>query len=104
MGCHNMMVEVAFALATEQKIIALDVPDDCTVYDAAVRSGIIKSFPQIDLETSPMGIFGKAVRTPKTTILKAGQRVEIYRPLQVDPKQARARRAAKMQAEKKSEL
>jgi len=50
-----------------------------------------------------MGIYGKAIRDPKTTVLKEGQRVEIYRPLIADPKEARAKRAAKMKAQKEAE-
>jgi len=93
-------VEVAFALPDEQKIVALQVEEGCTAYDAVIKSGIIEQFPQIDAEASPMGIFGKAIRNPKDTVLKDGQRVEIYRPLIADPKEARARRAAKMKAQK----
>lgn len=98
-----MKVEVAYALPTEQKIIALEVPDDCTVYEAVVKSGISDIFPQIDVENDPMGIFAKAVKNPKETIMKEGQRVEIYRPLIADPKEARAKRAAKMKAQKEAE-
>lgn len=96
-------VEVAFALPDEQKIVALQVEEDCTAYDAVIKSGIIEQFPQIDPDNAPMGIFGKAIRNPKDTILKAGQRVEIYRPLIADPKEARAKRAAKMKAQKAAE-
>lgn len=93
-------VEVAFALPDEQKIIALRVDDDCTVYEAVIKSKIVEHFPQIDPDNAPMGIFGKAIRDPKTEVLKDGQRVEIYRPLLIDPKKARANRAAKVKAEK----
>lgn len=93
-------VEVAFALPDEQKIIALRVEEDCTAYEAVIKSKIVEHFPQIDPETMPMGIFGKAIRDPKTEVLKDGQRVEIYRPLLIDPKKARANRAAKVKAEK----
>jgi len=98
-----MIVEVAFALPTEQKIIALQVDEECTAYEAVIRSGIVEVFPQINPESDPMGIFGKSIRDPKTTILKNGQRVEIYRPLIADPKEARAKRAAKMKAQKEAE-
>lgn len=96
-------VEVAFALPDEQKIITLQVEDDCSAYDAVIKSGIIELFPQIDADSTPMGIFGKAIRNPKDTVMKAGQRVEIYRPLIADPKEARAKRAAKMKAQKDAE-
>ncbi|MCV6590240.1 MAG: RnfH family protein [Marinobacterium sp.] len=95
-------VEIAFALPNEQKIVSLQIEEDCSAYDAVIKSGIIEQFPQIDPDSTPMGIFGKAIRNPKETVLKAGQRVEIYRPLIADPKEARARRAAKMKALKDS--
>ncbi len=88
-------VEVAFALPDEQKIIALQVPKGTTVYEAAVLSGITDHFEDLELTGTPMGIFGKAVKKPLEEKMKHGQRVEIYRPLTIDPKVARANRAAK---------
>ncbi|MEH6470986.1 MAG: RnfH family protein [Halopseudomonas sp.] len=93
-------VEVAYALPDEQKIVALKVEPGCTVHEAVIRSKIVEYYPQIDPENDPMGIFGKAVRDPHSEVLKEGQRVEIYRPLIIDPKAARANRAAKVKAEK----
>ncbi len=93
-------VEVAYALPDEQKIIALKVEKGSSAYDAVVRSRIVEMFPEIDPDKASMGIFGKAIRDPKTEELKEGQRVEIYRPLLIDPKAARANRAAKLKAEK----
>ncbi|MBA4503385.1 RnfH family protein [Marinobacterium sp. 3-1745] len=98
-----MNVEVAYALPHEQKIIALQVDDECTARQAVVRSGIVELFPEIDPETTPMGIFGKAIKDPGTRVLIEGERVEIYRPLIADPKEVRARRAAKMKAQKAAE-
>lgn len=95
-------VEVSYALPDKQAIIAMKVPEGCTVYEAAVQSGIADQFPQIDLETDKMGIFGKAVRKPKDEALKAGDRVEIYRSLIVDPKASRAKRAEKAKKEKEA--
>ncbi|GGK65069.1 RnfH family protein [Amphritea balenae] len=97
-----MQVEVAYALPHEQKIISLQVAEDCSIYEAVIQSRIAELFPQIDLENDPMGIFGKGVRDAKNTILKPGQRVEIYRPLIADPKEARAKRAAKAKAEREA--
>ncbi len=93
-------VEVAYAMPHEQKIISLQVAEDCSVYEAVIQSKIVELFPQIDIENDAMGIFGKAIRKPKEAIIKAGQRVEIYRPLIADPKEARAKRAAKAKAQK----
>jgi putative ubiquitin-RnfH superfamily antitoxin RatB of RatAB toxin-antitoxin module len=96
-------VEVAYALPTQQRIMALKVPVGTNIYDAVIQSGITNVFPQINPDSDPMGIFGKGVRDPKSTELKEGDRVEIYRPLIADPKEARARRAEKMKAQKAAE-
>ncbi len=87
-------VEVAFALPDRQRIVALEVEKGCTVYDAAVRSGIAEFFAgQINLDEMPMGIFSEAVPDPKSRVLRDGERVEIYRPLVADPKEQRRKRA-----------
>jgi hypothetical protein len=52
-------------------------------------------FPDVDLHSSPLGIFGKAVSKPDERVLEDGERVEIYRPLVADPKEVRKQRAAK---------
>lgn len=88
-------VEVAYALPHKQKILALQVEEGTTLLDAVKQSGIEREFPDLDLAEAKYGIFGKATRTPETDVLKDGDRVEIYRPLLIDPKQARANRAAK---------
>lgn len=92
-------IEVAFALPDEQLILNVQVPEGTSVFDAAKMSGIEARF-DLNVDDMPMGIFGKTVRKPKEEIMKAGQRIEIYRPLIIDPKQARANRAAKAAAAK----
>lgn len=96
-----MTVEVAYALPDEQKIVSVQVSENCTVYEAVIQSRIVEYFPEIDPDNAPMGVFGKAVKDPKSAQLHAGDRVEIYRPLLADPKEIRARKAAeKAKAEK----
>lgn len=95
-------VEVAYALPHEQKIISLQMDEGSSAYDAVIRSGIVEKFPEIDPNRAPMGIFGKALRDPKAHMLRNGDRVEIYRSLIADPKEARAKRAAKMKAKKEA--
>lgn len=97
-------VEVAYALPHQQKIIALLVEPGTTALAAAERSGIVKIFPEIDLDNAKMGIFGQTLGTkglgaPRDHILQAGDRVEIYRPLTADPKDARRKRAEKSREE-----
>jgi len=88
-------VEVAYALADKQKLLRLSVPYGTTVRQAAEQSGMAAHFPGLDLSSSPLGIFGKAVPRPEERVLEEGERVEIYRPLIADPKEVRKQRAAK---------
>ena len=88
-------VEVAYALPEKQRIIRLAVPEGSSMLDAVNLSRIAEHFPGLDVEGSPMGIFGKAVPSPAQRVLLDGERVEIYRPLIVDPKEVRKQRAAR---------
>ena len=92
-----ILVEVAYALPNDQRIIALKVPVGSTLFDVAVKSNIAEYFLVLYLETDTIGIFAKIEKSPKTRIIQAGERVEIYRPLINDPKEARKVRAAKLQ-------
>lgn len=93
-------VEVAYALPKRQQLTELKVPRGTTAFEAAQQSGIVEQFPEIDLESVKMGIFGQALGTkglkaPKEHVLETMDRVEIYRPLIIDPKEVRKRRAEK---------
>ncbi len=93
-------VEVAYALPDRQKIIEVLVEPGTTAFQAAERSGIVKDFPEIDLNSAKMGLFGQALgvkglKPPREHELQSGDRVEIYRPLKADPKEVRRRRAEK---------
>ena len=85
-------VEVAYARPYEQVVLSLEVPAGTSVAEAIEASRIRDRFPEIDPSKSKVGIFGKL--TKSTTALRAGDRVEIYRPLIADPKEIRRRRAA----------
>jgi len=84
-------IEVAYATPEQQVIIALELPEGATVETAISASGLLQRFSDIDLSQNAVGVFGKvcALNQP----LKAGDRVEIYRALQHDPKEARRQRA-----------
>ena len=93
-----IFVEVAYALPERQQIIELQVPLGTTALDAVKNSGITDEFSDLDIENLKMGIFGKCLgvkgsKTPKEYILKNMDRVEIYRPLILDPKEIRRLRA-----------
>ncbi len=84
------VIEVVYALPEMQRAIEVPFVAGMTVGQALESSGILKEFPQIDQTTVKVGIFGRVCRLDRK--LKAGDRVEIYRPLATDPKQARRRR------------
>ena len=86
-----MVIEVAYALPNEQIILIVRVQEGCKVVDAIESSGVLERFPEIDLLKNKVGVFGKI--TSLDTALQVGDRVEIYRPLIIDPKQARRERA-----------
>ena len=94
-----MRVEVAYATPERQEIVPVEVEEGATMLDAVRRSGIADLFPGLDPEQADMGIFGKVVKSPQTHVLRAGDRVELYRPLKIDPKQARMNRARKKKDE-----
>lgn len=84
-------VEVAYATPQEQLILSLDVPPDTLVEDVIKRSGILARFPQIDLASDKVGIFGKICKLNGS--LNHRDRIEIYRPLIADPKESRRQKA-----------
>ena len=85
-------VEVAYAEHDEQLIKSISVTNGTTAIQAVQLSGIRDDFPQIlDDDEIEMGIFSK--KCLATDVLRAGDRVEIYRPLLIDPKEARRLKA-----------
>lgn len=92
---HNepsaMKVQVCYAGPDSQNLIDLTVAAGTTVEQAIRQSGMLEKAPEINLSHNQVGIFGKL--KPLDTPLREGDRVEIYRPLAVDPKEARRLRA-----------
>jgi putative ubiquitin-RnfH superfamily antitoxin RatB of RatAB toxin-antitoxin module len=85
-------IEVACATEVKQKVISLQVPEGTRLADAVARSGIADEFPELDMSISKMGVFGQVESQDR--VLAEGDRVEIYRPLLINPRQARLNRAA----------
>jgi len=79
-----MKIGIAYALPQRQVWIDIELPEGATVKDAIERSGVLKQFPEINLETQKVGIFGKASKLD--VVLNDRDRVEIYRPITCDPK------------------
>ena len=84
-----MNVGISYALKEKQIWLELNVPEGSTVNDVISASGILKKFPEIDLETQKVGIFGKI--TKLTNPVSEGDRVEIYRTITADPKKVKRR-------------
>ena len=99
MASDVIEVEVAYALPEQQVVVKLAVPQGTTVADALQRSGILERFPEIDAATAKLGVFGKLAKGD--AVLQPGDRVEVYRPLIADPKEARKKRAAEGKQMKK---
>jgi len=95
----SINVEVAYALPEKQVILPVNVDVGTTIGGAIVQSGLMMEFPDLDIEHSEVGIFGKVM--PMTTVLSDGDRVEVYRPLIADPKEVRRQRAAEGKVTKK---
>ena len=95
----HIVVEVVFGRPDEQVLEQLTVPADATVETVIRQSGLLERFPEIDLATNRVGIFGKV--TTLAASLSDGDRIEIYRPLIADPKEARKKRAAEGKVMKK---
>ena len=89
---HHIMVEVAYALPHQQLIIPVQVAPEANAEAAVRKSGILAKFPEIDLNVNQIGVFGKLIRLDSP--LRNLDRLEIYRPLIADPKEARKQRAA----------
>lgn len=94
---ESVTIEVVYALPERQSLLTVSVPAHCTVQQAILRSGILDMYPDIDMENQKVGIWSRAVKLSDR--IKAGDRIELYRPLIADPKELRRRRAEKAKQE-----
>ncbi|MFI8750084.1 RnfH family protein [Vreelandella lionensis] len=102
MADNLLKVEVAFALPHKQRIVALAVTEGTTARQAVEMADLPSLFQEVPSDIfaqAPLGIFGKAIRHPEKEPLREGDRVEVYRPLQIDPKAARLERAKRQAKE-----
>ncbi len=98
---EKLMVEVACALPGRQKIVKLAVSPGTTARQAVRLSNIAAAFPEVDVDSAPLGIFGqvlgsKGLPSAEQYEVQPMDRVEIYRPLKIDPKEVRKQRAARV--------
>lgn len=92
-----MRIEVVYALPDTATCLSVEVAEGSQVEEAIIASGILEKCPQIDRESLTVGVWNRTCKL--TQILKEGDRIEIYRPLIADPKDARRKRAEKAKEE-----
>jgi putative ubiquitin-RnfH superfamily antitoxin RatB of RatAB toxin-antitoxin module len=85
-----MNIGVCYAEAERQLWLRLEVPDESTIQEAIELSGVLKQYPQIDLTTQKVGVYGKLAKLEAP--IKEGDRIEIYRKITADPQQVQRRR------------
>lgn len=93
----QITIEVAYAWPEQQALLEVVVEKGCTVQQVIEASGILKRFPEIDLQENKVGIWNRVCKLQDEP--RAGDRIEIYRPLIADPKEARRKRAEKAKDE-----
>ncbi len=89
----GLQIEVSYAEPGRVFLRALTVAPGTTIAEAIERSGLLAEVAGIDLATQPVGLYGK--KKPLDTVLRAHDRIEVYRPLVADPKDSRRKRAEK---------
>ncbi len=89
----TIAVEVVYALPTQQHCIALRVAEGCTVREAVEQSGILQRVPDWHFDSGKLGIYSR-LASPED-VVHDRDRIELYRPLVIDPKEARRQRAKK---------
>ena len=101
MNVDNSQINVIVACATAEKqlLVDLSVPEGTRLAEAVTLSGLFEKFPELLPSSCKMGIYGKV--EPPDKVLAEGDRVEIYRPLQISPMQIRLNRAAARKKKKK---
>ena len=88
----KVRVQVVYALPQGEDAVELELEPGATAADAVKASGLVQRHPEIDLAHHRVGVFGRVVE-PRVA-LRDGDRVEVYRPLGMNPKEARRRRSS----------
>ena len=87
-----MKVEIAYAAdAQTQFLKEIDVPEASSIEQVILLSDVLTEFPEIDLSRNTVGVWSQ--KRPLDTLIKANERIEIYRPLLLSPTEARRLRA-----------
>ena len=86
-GNAGMCVEVVYAEPGKQVLRQIQVAPGTTAREAVRIAQLQKEFPEFRLGNSAIAIWGRRVAAEQ--VLRQGDRVEILRPLQIDPRDAR---------------
>lgn len=92
-------IEVCYPLPEKQELVRLKLPLGASLLQALEASNLLQKHPEIDLKKNKFGVFAKLSKLD--SVLRDGDRVEIYRPLIADPKEVRKQRAAEGKVMKK---
>ena len=92
---ETIQIEVVFGLKDRQTLRLVEVDSRASCADAIAASGISSDYPEYDLAALPIAIWGKLVQ--RQDLLKTGDRIELLRPLDIDPRDARRRLASEGQ-------
>lgn len=89
----KLKVEVCYALPEKQTLLQFEVDESLSIEEVIEQSGVLEIHSEIDLKSIKVGVFSKLAKLTDT--LQDGDRVELYRPLLIDPKEVRKERALK---------
>lgn len=93
-------VEVVWARPEQQSLLTLDLPEGSTVSDALAAARLVQPCAELSADDPVVGVWGQIEKFPQVRQLVAGDRVEVYRPLLIDPMEARRARADKVRQQR----
>lgn len=97
-GGEQVNVEIAFATPDRQAVVRVTLPKGTSVAEALRASAFAERFPDFDFDAASVGIWGQVVS--RDSLVRDGDRIEVYRPLQRDPREARRERASGLSKKK----
>ena len=86
-SADRIAVEVVFAMPDKQRLVDLDLPAGTTAGEAVAAARFETAFPDVDIAGCPIAVWGEVAARDR--VLRDGDRVEVLRPLEIDPRDAR---------------
>ena len=87
----RITVELVLGVPDRQELVAVELEAGATVTDVVAASDIQRHFPELSVADLAIGVWGREV--PRNHVVREGDRVELYRPLAIDPREARRKLA-----------